>query len=97
MTPIQNEMDTLRQITMMATYAAIGQNESLYLRTKQKFTEVYQKVENESKEEWKFLVQFFDNNQKLSHIRALLGKALQFSINSLEKEAVSDVLEFCQE
>ena len=81
----------------MATYAAIGQNENLYSRTKQKFTEVYQQIEKESREEWNFLVQFFDNNQKLSYIRALLGKALQFSINSLEKEAVSDILEFCQE
>ena len=81
----------------MATYAAIGQNENLYFRTKQKFTEEYMQVEKESKEYWKFLVQFFDNNQKLSYIRALLGKALQFSIHSLEKEAVSDILEFCQE
>ena len=43
-------MDTIRQITMMATYAAIGQNENLYFRTKQKFTEEYMQVEKESKE-----------------------------------------------
>ena len=46
----------------------------------QKFAEVYQTVEEEGKEEWKYLVQFFENNQKLSYVRVLLGKALQFSI-----------------
>ena len=73
-------MDSLKHITMMATYATIGENENLYVRTMQKFAEVYQQVEDKNREEWKFLQQFFDNKQKLSYIRVLLGKALQISI-----------------
>lgn len=44
-----------------------------------------------------FLAKFFENNQQLSYVRVLLGKALQFSIYSFNKGAAADILNFSKE